>query len=830
MCKLERMFKKTETTLANQLSSVETRLGVQLSPPHSDINILKTTIADLKARYPKRYSFYFEHLKREAQEKSGLGTMLGVEEARRMKNWLLALNSMDEYIFNHKTGNERTLREKQLPIFEAIREYFEQGGSKGYVKLPTGTGKTVIFSELIEAANLKTLIVVPREILLEQTRGKLSQFAPELDTGLVYARIKEIGRKVTIITYDSFVAGLKNRLIHPEEFDLLVLDEVHRSLSENRKKAIERFPHALKIGFTATPEFSEKKRVDNILPDCIIKMSIREAVERGMLCSFVSGIIETQIDLSGVKLTAEGEYNEKMLEKAVDIESRNRAAVEVYKQLTPGKKAVAYCVGIGHARHAADKFLEAGIPAAAIWGAMPASERTSILNEYNKGNINVLCNSDLLIEGFDDPTVRLCVNLRPTRSRVIAEQRGGRALRLDENNPDKVGYIVDFLDHKGESGLGGAILFSEVAGQVYGRGGALASNNPLHTEEKTERDSSENELYSTYPELNKINLEGMKVTFDIREILKIVQKRAEDVASKNESRYLSYNAFIIAVRTAGVTSVNEYKIQQKLHPDWPSTPHDFYRDEWKGWGVITGNSATKERVFLSYDEFVIAVKAADVIDVTDFNLKRKQHPEWPSTPHVHYHDVWKGWSEITGNIQGKNRSFLSYHEFIAATKAAGVKNKTDYKKLRKQHPEWPSTPDTAYPDQWKGFKDITGNTAPKERVFLSYDELIAAAKAAGVVNAAEYRKLKKLHTDWPSNPEEIYADQWTRWSTITGNISTEQKKFLSYDDFVKAIQASEITGNIKKWFNKAQKLHPEWPSAPERIYPQWRGWGTILQG
>ena len=416
---------KTPDQLRSQVEHVERGIGAVLRPSHVEADFSKVPAQELKERFPKRYAFYLNLLRREKQ-----GAALGREDAQRMRAWLQALNALDEYIFSHHEDEEEaTLTEHQITAFEAIRNFFEHGGSKGYIKLPTGSGKTVIFTELIEAMGLKTLVVVPRKILLNQTVEEMSKFAEDVDVGRIYSEAKERGRQVTVTTYDSLVGGVNNGSIDPKGYDLLVLDEVHRGLSEKRKKAIEKFSQALQVGFSATPDFSTKKNVLEILPTCIFEMPIREAVEKGMLCSFVSGVIQTNVDLSGVKLKSSGEFDEADLEKAVDIESRNRSAVETYKKIAPGEKAIVYCAGIEHARHIAERFQDQGIAALAVWGNMLKGELAKALEDFADRTVRVICNADLLIEGFNDREASLCVNLRPTRSAVIAEQRGGRVLR-----------------------------------------------------------------------------------------------------------------------------------------------------------------------------------------------------------------------------------------------------------------------------------------------------------------------------------------------------------------------------------------------------------------
>ncbi len=748
---------KTEQELGRQLSAAENAIGVPLRPPHSDLNFLRTILKELKERYPKRYQFYHEELRREKR-----GDVLGEDEARRMKAWLQAMNSLDTYIHDHHQDVEgSTLTEHQITVFEAIHSFFEKGGSKGYIKLPTGSGKTVIFIEMIEAMDLKALVVLPRKILLEQTVERMEEFADDLDVGRVYSAAKEHGRKVTLITYDSFVSGVKAGLIDPKEFDLLVLDEVHRGLSDKRKEALGKFSHALQVGFTATPVFSDKKKVEQILPGCIFEMSIREAVEKRMLCSFISGVIQTNVDLSKVTIKDTGEYDAEELEAAVDIESRNRAAVNAYKEVAPSGKAVVYCAGISHSKHVAERFVKDGIAAAAVWGAMPKNDLKTTLADFASGKIKVLCNSDLLIEGFDDKEVGLCINLRPTRSFVVSEQRGGRVLRNNPKNPEKVAVIVDFLDRHGKTGLAGSVLFAEIAGGSMIEQPVQKKRKKRDDEKKDEK-KDDTEMMAAISQdllakLKKINLEDVQITFEVEEIVRIIQER--NIVVPSIEKFLKYDDFICETKAAGVTSKN-YEEKRATHPDWPSNPHRFYKGYWKGWKDITGKVANRDKQFLSYSEFLIQAQSEGVTK-HNYQKKRKSHSDWPSMPHVVYANDWKSWSELS---QIENKTFVSYNDFIREAKATGVTSK-NYQEIRTKYPNWPSSPASAY-KEWSGWGEITGNADLSKKEFLSFKEFVEQVRALGVTSL-NYREMRKKHLDWPSNPEITYKVHWNGWREIT---------------------------------------------------------------
>jgi superfamily II DNA or RNA helicase len=131
--------------------------------------------------------------------------------------------------------------------------------------LPTGFGKTVLFVELIEALNLRTLIAVPTTQLIDQTEESFQDFAEDLEVGKIYEKAKEFGRQVTIITYQSLIPKVKSGEINPGDFDCLILDEAHKALGPETMKTIQKFDKAVKLGFTATPDYSEEKGVSALL-------------------------------------------------------------------------------------------------------------------------------------------------------------------------------------------------------------------------------------------------------------------------------------------------------------------------------------------------------------------------------------------------------------------------------------------------------------------------------------------------------------------------------------------------------------------------------------
>jgi superfamily II DNA or RNA helicase len=475
------------------------------------------------------------------------------------------LNNLDSYISTHKNHSSESsvrLKDRQFTVFEDIRNSLEQGQKEGYVKLPTGVGKTILFLEFIKAINSKTMIVVPTRQLIEQTEQKIKKFTPELKHGKVYSYEKNFGEDTTITTYDSFVSSVKSGKINPEEYKVLILDEVHRSLSMPRREAVSKFENIIKIGFTATPKYSEEKQVSKILENEIHSLDVKEATEEGLLSSFSCIVAHTNIDLSSVDLQPTGEYDKEQLEKVINIEARNKAAADMYEQGFKDKSAIVFCSSINHANDVARKFIEKGITAVVITGETHRDEQKKIIEDYESGKIKVLLTVDLLLEGFDAQNASVCFNLAPTHSHIRAEQRSGRVLRIDDNNPQKHSYVIDFLDHDNRENKS-PILFSEIVGSsaVYP---TLAFDENIKEENETEREIRDISI------LPNFNVEGLKIIIDSKEVLRISQKFAEKRAETLgiPDGWITANRLQAEIGTTSATIKTFVEKFRTDHPDW----------------------------------------------------------------------------------------------------------------------------------------------------------------------------------------------------------------------------------------------------------------------
>ncbi len=732
---------KSQEELQSQFQSAQDVVGneeeLSLTPPSTELNeVFSLPISEIKQKYARRYEMYLQILRRKRAE-----GVLSEGEQEYFRKWLVALNSLDVYIEKHNSGEEKILREKQIPIFESFRDFLEAGGKKGYVKLPTGVGKTVLFSELVEALNLRTLIVVPTKLLIRQTNDRLVEFAEDLEVGKIYTSAKEYGRQVTITTYNSLVSQVNKGLLSPKDFDCVIVDEVHLSLTDKKQAVLNQFNDCLQIGFTATPEYSQDKKVGDWFDTEIYSMNIKEAVEEGLLSSFSALVAKTDVDLSKVELNFNGEYDRDQLEKAVNVAGRNKAAVDLYKQAFMGQLGVAYCVGIKHAQVVAETFNREGVPAACISGEMEDDEQENLLKDFHSGKIKVLCNADILIAGFNEERASVCFNLRPTRSKVVAEQRGGRVLRLNKEDPNKHSYVIDFID-KGIKLKRAPVLFSHIAGGAElvhkqkdesittgGGGGGRKRLPPI------------------------LDIPGLEVVTDIEEVMKIVS----EFSDRGNVEKLTLTELKEELKRLGVDDSLKYDIARKQNPQWPAAPDSFYRDKgWISWLDLFG------RLKLTLEELKEDIKLAGVTDYKSYKKEQAKRPNWPSNPSVFYKDKgWKSFEDLCGKAEKVSK--LSIIELKEELRLLGITTVDAYKAEQKNHPSWPGQPDLFYKNKgvWVSWMDLLGKGK------VSLEELKIEVRGLGIKGSTTYRKIAKQKPNWPSEPENTYKGKgWKGWSDL----------------------------------------------------------------
>ncbi|HET8730466.1 MAG TPA: DEAD/DEAH box helicase [Moraxellaceae bacterium] len=357
------------------------------------------------------------------------------------------------------------LRDYQQRAVAQIRAAYARKKRAPLLVLPTGGGKTVTFSYVTQSASEKgncVWLIVHRAELVKQIAMTLARFgcahqvvAPGPIVRQCQAeQFKTFGRSFVSAASRVFVCSVQTvvkRLAKmPREHfpDLIVVDEAHHLTAGTMwGKVVDAFPNARLLPVTATPCRLDGKglgvEAGGFCDELVMGPTMAELIAAGALSRYRVFAPPSVVDLSGVGTVA-GDYAKGQLAAAVDKPKITGDAVEHYERLTPGKRAVAFCVSVEHSQHVAAAFERAGIPSAFLDGTMDPTERDKVLKEFEAGRVRVLTSCDIISEGFDVPAIEVAILLRPTQSLSLYLQQVGRALRVF---PGKTEAII--LDHVG---------------------------------------------------------------------------------------------------------------------------------------------------------------------------------------------------------------------------------------------------------------------------------------------------------------------------------------------------------------------------------------------
>lgn len=344
-----------------------------------------------------------------------------------------------------------TLRAYQREAIAAVIAARKEGIKRMLVCLPTGAGKTVIFSALARLAKKQVLVLAHREELLGQAKSKLEH-------ALGNERIVAIERGATRAPADARILVCSLRSLHEErlsrvlqgrDLGLVIYDECHHAAAEDNKRVLRQLGafddhwDGTLLGFTATTARGDGKGLDDVFQRIVYEKSLPDLIEAGFLSPLKGLRITTAADLT--RLSPGGrDFAEDELAEAVDIEERNALVARSIQELARDRRTIAFCVTVNHARNLARALNAVGVPAGIVHGAMPSDQREAALRDFREGRTQVLTNVAVLTEGFDDPGVSCVAMARPTRSPGLYAQCVGRGTRLAEGKRDCL--VLDFVD------------------------------------------------------------------------------------------------------------------------------------------------------------------------------------------------------------------------------------------------------------------------------------------------------------------------------------------------------------------------------------------------
>lgn len=332
------------------------------------------------------------------------------------------------------------LYEHQSISLQEIQKRRDAGIKAFLIVLPTAAGKSKIVEEdLREFAknkkDFKGLILVPGINILTDWNQRVHNSLPELED------------KIDIRTY-AYMARHYTEL-SSDYYNYIVVDEAHHAVAPILKRVIQYYNADFTIGLTATDQRPDKKKLETVFGTYSTSLSLKEAMEKGIVAKANVYRIETNIDLSKVRFNGK-DYVNADLEKRIRVTSRNELIVDVLKEyFTSGeaslRQGVIFCVNVSHANEMARLLNKAGIVTASYTGQ--TKNPASVMDDFKNKKIRFLCTCNMISEGWDYPELGILVMARPTLSKVLYLQQIGRGLRKTDTKKNVI--VIDVVDEYG---------------------------------------------------------------------------------------------------------------------------------------------------------------------------------------------------------------------------------------------------------------------------------------------------------------------------------------------------------------------------------------------
>jgi superfamily II DNA or RNA helicase len=332
---------------------------------------------------------------------------------------------------------------EEEPEAEELSPEQDPGAIRRYrFRHPTASGKTIAAAGFVEAARtLGVLILTHRRLLVSQfqrdltTEGYGDRFTEAILTGK--EPLKE--DPLTIQTYAWFARHVGS--ISRNAYQLVICDEAHTALGEKTSAAIRSFPEPLYIGMTATEQLIAKQ-VSDVFPASVDDLPLQDAARRGLIAPLRDLRVPPVAAINSVPIVG-GDFDQEILAKTLDHQALNQAAASLYRDRFDNTPGIVYAAGVDHAYNLAQEFRAAGLKAEAVSGRTPPVRLAETLAAYERGEINVLINAQLLAEGWNSPRATVCMHLAPTASKRVYQQRIGRIMRMHPRK--EAGIVVDFV-------------------------------------------------------------------------------------------------------------------------------------------------------------------------------------------------------------------------------------------------------------------------------------------------------------------------------------------------------------------------------------------------
>lgn len=346
---------------------------------------------------------------------------------------------MEEY--KNINREDRSLRPYQQVAKKSIFEAWDECDNVLF-QMPTGTGKTRLFSSIISdikawstlrSIDCRILIIAHRIELIDQISENLQRY--RIQHGIIAGgRERDLRQYVQVASIQTIIHPTNIKAVGELDIRFIIIDEAHHSVANSYRKLWRMYPNAKKLGVTATPWRMNGSGFLSIYDRFIRSKPIKEFIAEGWLSPYTfysvkNESVEVQRISSITEFDIEGDYKTDALEKEMDTMQIRARLLESYFKLAKGKKGIIYSISRKHSEHICEEYKNAGIKVVSIDATTPRDIRRLYVQRFKNGQIDIIVNVDIFSEGFDCPDIEFIQLARPTKSLVKYLQQVGRGLR-----------------------------------------------------------------------------------------------------------------------------------------------------------------------------------------------------------------------------------------------------------------------------------------------------------------------------------------------------------------------------------------------------------------
>lgn len=336
------------------------------------------------------------------------------------------------------------LWEHQKECIQAVKKEFAGGSKRTLAVLATGSGKTVIYLQLVDEwarAGARVLILAHRRELIHQPVDRAKQYFPTLagKMGVAMANLNETDAQVVVATIQTARRRLSE--LGGTAWDYVVLDEAHHGTAKTYKKMVAQFPNAKWLGLTATPFRHDGDSLAEVFDSVAYRYPITTAIDRGTLVPFDAYGFTLPLSVEGIEETADG-WADDALGDLLSADNALEVIFTKWQEYCQDRRTICFTASVAQAYTTADYFKSHGVSAEAVDGSTPKKVRDNILGRFRTGAIQVVVNCQVWTEGVDVPEASAALMVCPTKSDLAYVQKLGRVLRTHKNKKDAI--ILDF--------------------------------------------------------------------------------------------------------------------------------------------------------------------------------------------------------------------------------------------------------------------------------------------------------------------------------------------------------------------------------------------------